>query len=133
MENKVDKKAELIENVQTSVGKLFKGEKVTVMTQENGTYCNATCTAEVVLTEACDDGDVQNETCGDGEIQTIFGDYCNSTCTATIVFPAPEYCDYDTFTNDCNDAIYGWLTEADVGTGNFCREGICNSKILLCL
>jgi|SaaInlStandDraft_3_1057020.scaffolds.fasta_scaffold135112_1 uncharacterized protein YgiM (DUF1202 family) len=38
MENKVDKKAELIENVQTSVGKLFKGEKVTVMTQENGTY-----------------------------------------------------------------------------------------------
>ncbi|MBT6691180.1 prepilin-type N-terminal cleavage/methylation domain-containing protein [Candidatus Parcubacteria bacterium] len=102
-------------------------------TQENGTYCNATCTAEVVLTEACDDGDVQNETCGDGEIQTIFGDYCNSTCTATIVFPAPEYCDYDTFTNDCNDAIYGWLTEADVGTGNFCREGICNSKILLCL
>lgn len=39
METKINKKAVLIENVQTFNGsKLFKGEKVKVITSENGTY-----------------------------------------------------------------------------------------------
>ena len=38
-ETKIDKKAVLIENVRTSNGsKLFKGERVTIVTSENGTY-----------------------------------------------------------------------------------------------
>lgn len=55
-----------------------------------GTYCNSTCTAEIVVSsdEVCDDG--VDERCGDGIVQN--GSYCNSTCDGYDT--RSEVCDY---------------------------------------
>lgn len=99
-------------------------------TTENGTYCNATCTTEVVLTEICDDGDIHNEGCGDGVID-VAGTYCNATCTAAISIARTEYCDYIGFSHDCYDSLAGeWLTTSVVGYA-WC-DASCSRKILYC-
>ena len=99
--------------------------------QQNSMWCNATCTAELNLNEACDDGDNYNEGCGDGEIQVAGGDYCNSTCTAVIEFAATEYCDYNSWSNDCYDTLAEeWLTSSDAGF-TWC-DTACSREILWC-
>jgi len=61
-------------------------------TETAGTYCNATCTAEVVISvdEVCDDGDTETEGCGNGVKES--GTFCNATCSATLSLS--ETCDH---------------------------------------
>lgn len=61
------------------------------VTETADTYCNSTCTAEIVISsnEVCDDG--VNESCGDGIVQS--GSYCNATCDGYNTLS--EGCDYD--------------------------------------
>ncbi|PLX26242.1 hypothetical protein C0580_00410 [Candidatus Parcubacteria bacterium] len=62
------------------------------VTETADTYCNSTCTAEIVISsdETCDDG--VDESCGDGVIQS--GSYCNATCDGYDTLS--EGCDFNT-------------------------------------
>jgi hypothetical protein len=66
-------------------------------TIQSGTYCNATCTTVLAMSETCDDGNTTTETqtCGNS-IQEI-GTYCNAGCTAVI-----------NLTEACDDGDTSW-------------------------
>lgn len=93
---------------------------------ENGTYCNADCTAQVVLTEVCDDGNTSNEACGDGVKQN--GTYCNSTCSATIV--RSEACDYTG--GFCSGGINSHTGPVGCSKNPYCNN-TCSSCTSFCL
>lgn len=98
---------------------------------EHGTHCNADCTAEIVLTEVCDELNTYTEQCGDG-IQQI-GTYCNADCTAELALN--ESCDSN-FTQQCSSAP-GYYQGNYVDNVAECFEGklagvSCNSDCTDC-
>jgi hypothetical protein len=92
-----------------------------------GTYCNSTCTAEIVIStdEVCDDGNTFDEGCGNGIAESA-GTYCNSTCTAEIVIATKEACDYTG--RSCG--VYGTPHNAP----NTCpsKNPLCSDNCLSC-
>jgi|GEM_PF-2115014 len=96
-----------------------------------GTYCNATCTAEIVISEneLCDDGNLVEEGCGNGVKETA-ATYCNSTCSDEIVIGTSEVCDYTG--SECTPG--GQVMTGAVGcTKNPYCTSVCGGCTSVCL
>ncbi|MBT6691181.1 type II secretion system protein [Candidatus Parcubacteria bacterium] len=89
--------------------------------QENGTYCNSTCTAVINLTEACDDGDTDWETCGNSTLDSA-GTYCNPTCTSVTVVSSDEWCDSNGSGGLCIDEGTNYYSTGFVWDGINCTK-----------
>lgn len=99
---------------------------------ESGTYCNADCSATVVLNEACDDGDAFTEGCGNGTIETA-GTYCNNDCTAQIVLSATETCDHNGAGGCWDDATHKQYYNRAVNNGCGKNDVLCASDCTQCV
>lgn len=93
---------------------------------ESGTYCNADCSAEIVLTEVCDDNNLINEGCGNGIVEAAGSSYCNSTCTANIVISSTETCDYTG-----GPSCFNSLDSKTYYEGGFVK-GTCGKNDIMC-
>lgn len=76
--------------------------------------CPACGNGILEYSEVCDDGNLVRERCSNGILEV--GTFCNDTCDLEVVLN--EECDYDVWTQDCNDGT--WYTNSDVGSGAFC-------------
>lgn len=89
-------------------------------TETADTYCNSTCTAEIVIAddEACDDENTDTEACGNGVLEN--GNFCNADCSAEIVLS--EVCDHTIIRPVCPDAYLPSVGSCG-GKAPYCHTG----------
>jgi len=88
------------------------------ITQSGSSYCNADCTANIVLAEQCDDGNTSN-------LDACLNTCVNASCGDTYIRTGVEICDDG---NTWNEACGDWTIQSGTYCNSACSATITRSE-----